>query len=286
MDIAAHAAVLRDDGVGRPPQPAPHGHAFDAVFPAEGQPLAEGLLGAVEALGVERIDVMREMPEMIDHTEHQRAIDLNDHTLKEIREPQLVRVVQHGGELRGHDLGVRKFGVGDDTDIRILLHQEQQVAEAHGRVPFQKGRGEKRIARGNRQLADPLLPAAAPVVPQDDLPVARHAQIDLEYPRPARVVAIEAFAAVEHGGPAQLAESVHDGAGGGQDLLRAQLARGPGLLFGDRRSGRGCQHGKAGKAYQKQRQRTQQRRADADMDKIADDGSPLKTGKKPPYITP
>lgn len=61
---------------------------------------------------------------------------------------------------------------------------------------------------------------------------------------------------------------------------------GPGLLFGDRRSGRGCQHGKAGKAYQKQRQRTQQRRADADMDKIADDGSPLKTGKKPPYITP
>jgi len=33
-------------------------------------------------------------------------------------------------------------------------------------------------------------------------PVARHAQIDLEYPRPARVVAIEAFAAVEHGGPA------------------------------------------------------------------------------------
>ena len=115
---------------------------------------------------------MREMPEMIDHTEHQRAIDLNDHTVKEIREPQLVRVVQH------------------------------------------------------------------------------------------------------------------DGAGGGQDLLRAQLARGPGLLFGDRRSGRGCQHGKAGKAYQKQRQRTQQRRADADMDKIADDGSPLKTGKKPPYITP
>ena len=115
---------------------------------------------------------------------------------------------------------------------------------------------------------------------------ARHAQIDLEYPRPARVVAIEAFAAVEHGGPAQLAEPVHDGAGGGQDLLRAQLTRGPGLLFGDRRSGRGCQHGKAGKAYQKQRQRTQQRRADADMDKIADDGSPLKTGKKPPYITP
>ena len=107
-----------------------------------------------------------------------------------------------------------------------------------------------------------------------------------EYSRPARVVAIEAFAAVEHGGPAQLAQSVYDGAGGGQDLLRAQLTRGPGLLFGDRRSGRGCQRGKAGKAYQKQRQRTQQRRADADMDKIANDGSPLKTGKKPPYITP
>ena len=76
----------------------------------------KGLLGAVEALGVERIDVMREMPEMIDHTEHQRALDLNDHTVKEIRQPHLVRVVQHGGELRGHDLGVRKFGVGDDTD--------------------------------------------------------------------------------------------------------------------------------------------------------------------------
>ena len=83
MDIAAHAAVLRDDGVGRPPQPAPHGHAFDAVFPAEGQPLAEGLLGAVEALGVERIDVMREMPEMIDHPGGVAvvAIDENDNVL-------------------------------------------------------------------------------------------------------------------------------------------------------------------------------------------------------------
>ena len=77
---------------------------------------------------------------MIHHAEHQRRVDLDGHAVEQVGKPQLVRVVQHGGELRSHDLGIGELRVGDDTDIGVFLHEKQQIAEAHGRVFVQDGR--------------------------------------------------------------------------------------------------------------------------------------------------
>ena len=144
-----------------------------------------------------------------------------------------MRFPQHGAELLGDRLGVGKFGVGDDANIGILHHQQQQIVERQRRILIQDRLGEELVKRRDMRRVDAVLQTADPVVPQHGIAVGGHANVRLEYTHARVVMLLEALEAVESLYTVHCAEGVgYDGVFR-KDLGGVQLAHGLALLGWD-----------------------------------------------------
>ena len=178
---------------------------------------------------------MGEAVDVIQGGEHVGVVDLHRDAVKEIGEAQLPGVGQHGVKLYGEHVRVRELGVRDDADIRVLLHEQQQVPEGQGGISAQDGGIDEFLPGGDPGPADALLPVGVPpVVAQHHLAVPGQAQIRLKHPHPRLVLGEKALQTVEGVQIPHRPHAVGDYRGVGEDVRGGQ---GPlrGLLLLHRR---------------------------------------------------